>query len=289
MTQLCDGVVVRVVGSSNPAPTTIHLLCTTECQMACPGCFYKTSQARGAWTIEAGRQLVSEAKEMGVKWIALGGGEPTLWEPLSLFCEICADAGIAVAVTTNGRTLRLPSAIDAVHISHDQMHTRSSTSLVGRISEVELAIKYYRDTGVPIIGLNTNVNDTAMLDPMLLEQVDNVTLLLPKPIPDTCFSRCWRDMIRARTEFVGKYTQVCYDSCLSVLMGNGECLQGRTSIAFDQWGAASACSNIKNKIGSAGLRGAWDYVRLRDDRYPFGCLVKEAMKKNEGIKENDNG
>lgn len=277
MTQLNDAIVVRVVGPSNPAPTTIHLLCTTECQMACPGCFYKTSQARGIWTTKESSKLVSEAKEMGVKWIALGGGEPLLWAQLLPFCELCSAAGIKLAITTNGRSVMpitgMPD-ISAIHISHDQMHSKSSSSFEGRKSEVERAIHYYRAQAVPTIGLNTNANDTAMLDPEILEQVDNVTLLLPKPIPDECCSAIWRDMISARVEFIGKYTQVCYDSCLSVLMGNGKCLQGRTSIAFDQWGAASACSNGCNKVGSASLKDAWTRIRLRDDTYPRGCLLK---------------
>ena len=272
-----DCEIMRVVGPSNAAPTTLHLLCTTTCQMNCPGCFYKRPGTYGVWNIESARKLVSEAQVMGVKWIALGGGEPLLWTSMSLFEKACHEAGIKLAVTTNGMALAPGIIADAVHISHDRMHTAGYRSLVERIGHVEGAIEFYRKEGVKTIGLNTNMNDAHILDEMLLDMVDNVTLLMPKPFKPA--SKYWRDHLEEQMRRIQKHSQVCYDSCLSVLMGNGECLQGRASIAYDQWGQVSACSNISYKAKAGSLAEAWDLIRCRSNDRPSGCIL-DSMKEN---------
>lgn len=260
--------VIRVFGPSNDVPTTVHMLVTAKCSLACPGCFYRDKT--GEWTRDEATRLLLEMHVMGVKWVAVGGGEPTEWEPLSEFIDVAKDVNVKVAVTTNGHNL-LNISPDRVHVSHDKMHAQGDWDK--HCDLVLRALEHYRKMGVQRMGINTSVYDALDIREDVLAQVDTVTLVIPKPIT-TGYN--WHakvhecvDTIRAK---VSTNVTVCVDSCLSAMLG-GDCMQGRTSMSYDQNGMVSPCSNIQMKPYKVGsLAGAWSRIRCNSDKRPEGCL-----------------
>ncbi len=258
--------VVRVIGHSNNAPHSVHVMLTTRCSLNCSRCFYRRA-GPGEWTWKQAERMAREAAAMRVKWLAFGGGEPTEWSHLSRLLDLARSLGLKTAVTTNGCQL---SAInpDRVHISHDRIHAK--TDWAEREKQVLSAVKHYSARGAAV-GLNVLATDLELVSENLLRQVDNVTLLLPKPANE---KPTWLGSVRATIEQRRALTDFSVDSCLAVLLSH-RCYQGRLSMSVDQFGRASACSNTLCAATMTwhGLADAWEVVRLRDGRCPAGCLA----------------
>jgi hypothetical protein len=223
----------------------------------------------GAWSWEEAVDLVYDAVKMGVTWLAIGGGEPTEWDSIEMLIDAAASQGLKVAVTTNGTSLR-PLRANRIQVSHDGMHSEHEP-WARREAQVIRAVEYYKAI-VPEVGINTLMTDAGRVGTKLLEMVDNITLMLPKPFDQV---DGWREELAAGICHCGEHTSVYVDSCLSVLTG-GSCYQGRTSMSLNQLGQPSQCSNIPSQsVSSSKLCDLWEAVRLRDDgtARPAGCLV----------------
>lgn len=272
--------IVRQFGHANQIPHTLHVLFTTKCSLGCPGCFYRDQP--GEWPVDSAYNLVEEAARLGVRWIAIGGGEPTEWEYLiPLLHEICKH-NLRVAVTTNG-TVLLDMLPERVHISHDCMHA-GRLSWETREEEVTKAINYYRERGLEV-GLNSIVDDAYKISETLLHRIDNITLILRKPI---VLAAGWEERIRETIARCSKYTRVLGDSCLTAVLGSG-CGQGRISMSINQRGCPSVCSNIESKLWPVHpcppgkLLSAWKLVKCTESGLPDGCLVKEALHGSSSV------
>lgn len=264
----------RLIGPSNPAPYSVHLLVTAHCSRGCSGCFYRSLEP-GEWTLEQAQALCLQAGEMGVRWLALGGGEPTEWEPLEETIRVARGHGLHVAVTTANLDWQpeptgLPSR---VHISCDPMHG------IGPGAAGEMA-RFLRAQGVAEVGLNVIAGEPGFVE-RVLEEVRglDVVLLLPKPVQiDRAWLRAVAGILAASgsTQAPGR---ILVDGCLGRLLAldrgrAGRCLQGRTSMALDQLGRASVCSNVPVKVEAGSLAAAWQRIRLHSDGPAPGCLVQ---------------
>jgi hypothetical protein len=261
---------VRIFGSSNKRPDTLHMMVTTRCSLGCPGCFY-AQQEQAEWTMDQALELAGQAQKLGIKWLAIGGGEPMEWEPLDKFVMLARANRLKVAVTTNGKILRETLA-DRVHVSHDSMHVKDQT-WEERTAEVHNALDFYRDIGVQELGMNILTTDMPLVSVDTLQRISCATILLPKPFAQP--PQGWKAHLMYRLEAWSQYCTVTVDSCLAVLLGQ-QCYQGRNSMSLNQHGQFSACSNIKPHYGHCtNLEQAWDLTRCQSQDRPSGCMMEK--------------
>jgi MoaA/NifB/PqqE/SkfB family radical SAM enzyme len=210
---------------------------------------------------------------MGIKWLAIGGGEPTEWPHLKSMVNLAMKLGLKVAVTTNGVRLEpVLQTVDRVQVSHDKMHAEGSgLPWHEREAQVLKAVKYYGFAFCPV-GLNTMLGDEQAIGYRLLDAVDNITLVLPKPVVSL---KQAHSRLQTSIDHCKRYIGVCcVDSCLACLNGD-QCYQGRSSMAIDQRGMASICSNAQVRYCGSTLSEMWEAVRCKDEQPPAECLLEE--------------
>jgi molybdenum cofactor biosynthesis enzyme MoaA len=170
-----------------------------------------------------------------LKVIALGGGEPTLHSHIIEVINLLKDKRLTVGLTTNGLFIPQYEHIpDAVHVSFDSIHKTNPETLKN-------AIRKYRDLGVKRIGINHVVVDIRDVKPLFDYEVDNVLLILHKPI---IHSRKELEPIKELAE-IKKDVSVLVDSCMAKYLWNKKCWQGITSVCLNQFGLFKKCSNVK--------------------------------------------
>jgi MoaA/NifB/PqqE/SkfB family radical SAM enzyme len=272
MSKKNDSLGVRLFGGSNDTPSTLHCLVTTRCNLACNGCYYFSGKP-GEWTWDFAEDMIWQAEELGVAWLAIGGGEPTEWRYLNDFCTLASRrfAGMNVAVTTNGINCR-PINADVVHISYDQRHIEQwpEDAAANQVDTMLEIIDYYQELGCKV-GINTVLSSVPGVEDKVLKAADSITFVLDKPWdpwPE------WKKEFRQQYNRCSEFTRVSADSCIAQLMW-GRCAQGRTSMAVDQHGRYSACSNCGKKYEASGLQVGWDLVRAKGAELPEGCILEE--------------
>jgi hypothetical protein len=237
------------------APHSLHLLVTSQCNLACRPCYYRSRA--GEWGRKEALALVAEMAELGVSWLAIGGGEPLLWEPLPRVLDQARSLGIKTTVTTNGTLLR-PLRPDRVHVSHDPLHLTSR-------QQVLTALAFYRSHQAEV-GINTLAEDLSFLESLPYPEVDHVVYLLPKPAwnPDP---RHWQQVWDLAREYPEK---VWLDACLArlfcrigLLRSSLPCRQGLTSLSLQPDQQAGPCSNLSSPVRwqPGRLQQTWERVR----------------------------
>lgn len=249
-----------------PRPLTVHLLLTTTCNLDCVGCFYRRGRAREI-PFERIVELLDEFAEGGVKTIALGGGEPTLYPEINGVVEEAKRRGLYVAVTTNG-VIRHEFTVppDRVHVSYSKMHEEAIRRT--RRSPLKLlrsATEHYRRRSK--VGLNlilTDMDRLKFLDAFLGTRVDQITILLEKP--ESTFE-AWDGLF----DYIGARERYWIDACLMKLARGVGCKQGISSFCIDQNLMAYRCSNTETKTPYTTLNETWAEIRKIED-----CIIQEA-------------
>ncbi|MDY6826919.1 MAG: radical SAM protein [Bacillota bacterium] len=81
-------------------PFTILIDPTSNCNLSCKGCWAGAYKKHDSLSLNEMNRLVSEAKELGIYFIVLSGGEPFMWPHLEELCRNHPD--VAFMVYTNG-------------------------------------------------------------------------------------------------------------------------------------------------------------------------------------------
>ena len=234
--------------------------------------------APNEWSWEYAQKVLNQAYNMGIKWLAIGGGEPTEVPWLNKFLLEAYLKKIHTTVTTNGCNLGNFLEVNRIHISHDSMHAQGAAlTWEEREDQVLKAIRHYRKVA-ELIGLNVIWTDLDRIGRHLLEEVDVVTAILPKPIK---LEEGWKDKFLAAWTRCSEHVHVSVDGCLVSLAGTcagHNCSQGKISMALDQQGRASVCSNIASpRIEADKLQEQWRQIRCMDYKAtPRGCLVADV-------------
>lgn len=258
-------------GENLPFPLSVHLQVTTRCNLNCAGCWYKAAPTD--LDPEFSFRLVEEMAEAGSAWLAIGGGEPMLWEPLEKLVSQAQNLGLKVAITTNGTLLR-PVAPDRLHVSCDAMHGQP-------LEAVLQALQYYKSRRV-VVGVNhivTTAEDLRRLEE-LIPEVSTITLLLPKPPrPDKLPYETLMSFIEAHR------SKVWLDPCLvrvlraRGLLRQGGCRQGVTSMYIDVHEQVARCSNVRQRHPYRGLLPTWRELACPPDRWqPEPCILRGPVK-----------
>ena len=81
-------------------PYTILIDPTSRCNLSCKGCWAGAYDKHNSLSFNEVDRIVSEAKELGIYFIVMSGGEPTIWPHLSELCRKHSD--VAFMIYTNG-------------------------------------------------------------------------------------------------------------------------------------------------------------------------------------------
>ena len=185
----CRGEPPEPVGQTLSAPETVHLAITGRCNLSCPGCYVPPQGAGPELTATEWRGLIDQWADLHVFQLAVGGGEPLLYEGLYDLLAYARQRGIVSSLTTNGTLLtadvvrRLERAgVARVNVSwngpDDRREERSS-----------IAVRALRLLLDSTVQAGVNVLVTHALLPHLPELfahlhmlgVRRVTILRPKP------------------------------------------------------------------------------------------------------------
>lgn len=89
-------------------PYTILIDPTSKCNLNCTGCWAGAYTRHDSLSLEEVDRLVNEAKELGMYFIAMSGGEPLLWPHLEELCRRHSD--VAFMIYTNGTMINEETA-----------------------------------------------------------------------------------------------------------------------------------------------------------------------------------
>ena len=92
----------RKIGYTLVGPEVIQIPLTNRCNLQCKMCSIKHSQEDRELTASEIKQILLQAKDMGVKEAILTGGEPFLKDHIFEIGLFCKDNDIRSVVTTNG-------------------------------------------------------------------------------------------------------------------------------------------------------------------------------------------
>jgi len=211
----------------------LHLGITSKCNLNCEGCWYARKDRRDMPFKEIQR-IACEAKELGVRNVAIGGGEPLLHPEISEIVRYLKDLGFHVSITSNGTMLK-ELEVDELHLSADELHGFSSE----RLFCLKRAIEFYRKRGISI-GINHVFESVANLEWWMerFPEVDSWLVILKKPIilSDDFLKECcrlWEFFWRKKE----KHFMV--DSCFYRLFHGRQCMMGRWSLYIGVDGKAS--------------------------------------------------
>jgi len=89
-------------GFTLSAPEVVHVAITACCTRSCPGCYVSRSGGGQELTVAEWCALIDQWASMRVFQLAVGGGEPSLYEGLFDVLRYARERGIIPNLTTNG-------------------------------------------------------------------------------------------------------------------------------------------------------------------------------------------
>ncbi|MBN1247393.1 MAG: radical SAM protein [Anaerolineae bacterium] len=264
------------------APETVHLAITARCNLSCPGCYvpHPGAGAGPELTVAELRGLIAQWAHMRVFQLAVGGGEPLLYEGLFDVLAYARERSIVPNLTTNGTLLdadvirRLERAgVARVNLSWNDILSRSKDGpddgARERDRSVTRALRALLDSTLQV-GVNLLVTPALLSRlPRTLARlqtlgVRRVTILRPKP--PAIFSEavtawysanrlCRADLLRLRAILNSwrGILQLEVDSALVSLMGDADpallrwrgvhgCVAGRRICTVWPDGRVTPCS-----------------------------------------------
>jgi radical SAM protein with 4Fe4S-binding SPASM domain len=136
-------------------PWLMHVEVTTNCPLACPQCYVKAAGGRDIeWNVLAA--YIAEAGALGVRQLALSGGEPLVYPNLAAAVRLATAAGLETAIATSGVGLTAELAAElaaggvgsiwlSLNGSREEIHALSRTCF----RETVAAAGLLRQNGMP--------------------------------------------------------------------------------------------------------------------------------------------
>ena len=148
-----------------PNTRSLTIAVTAYCNLRCTGCKYGRDFMPGSqlsW--EMARDLLTDAKEAGVEYVRLYGGEPLLHPDLPKMVAHAVKIGLRVYVTTNGVLLKdkVDELYDAglrdftIGFYGVKDHYDNYVQRKGRFNDLERSLDYVREKYGMEIGLRMN-------------------------------------------------------------------------------------------------------------------------------------
>jgi pyrroloquinoline quinone biosynthesis protein E len=189
------------------APETVHLAITARCNLACPGCYLPRQGGESELTVADWCDLITQWAQMRVFQIAVGGGEPLLYDGLFEVLACAHEHGLVPNLTTNGTLLDVDTVrcLQGAGVARVNVSWNSPGGDQHRRSQCAMrALRFLLDSTMQV-GVNLLVAPTLLPHlPQVLVRlqalgVQQVTFLRPKPpaIP-TGADTTWYDANRLR-------------------------------------------------------------------------------------------
>jgi radical SAM protein with 4Fe4S-binding SPASM domain len=194
-------------GTTLSAPETVHLAITTRCNCSCPGCYVPHQEGSPELTVTDWCDLMAQWAQMRVFQIAVGGGEPLLYDGLFEVVACARQHGLVPNLTTNGTLLDKEAVLHLEEAGVARVNV-SWNSPGGADCDREQAawraLRLLLDSTIRV-GVNLLITPTLLPRlPQVLAQlqalgIPRVTVLRPKPpaIPGD-MSTAWYDSNRLR-------------------------------------------------------------------------------------------
>jgi radical SAM protein with 4Fe4S-binding SPASM domain len=176
-------------GITLSAPETVHLAITTRCNCSCPGCYIPRREGESELTIADWRDLVAQWAQMRVFQIAVGGGEPLLYDGLFEVLSCARQHGLVANLTTNGTLLDKEAVLHLEEAGVARVNVSWNSpggDDWGRGQAVRRALELLLGSTIQV-GVNMLITPTLLprLSQMLAQLralgIRRVTVLRPKP------------------------------------------------------------------------------------------------------------
>jgi MoaA/NifB/PqqE/SkfB family radical SAM enzyme len=209
------------------------------------------------------------AKDLGIKQIALGGGEPSLYPGfIEKFGKECKKNKVIVNMTTNGDGISKGNIkkfryLTLISFSFDRFKIHSKEDADRLFQKMDLTKRHKIKVGV---NLQLDPFLVKNLNPMLAEifkHADNVYLLQSKPSCIACDQELKNKILVAKSTFKRVYV----DESLRMSLGfSKSCNRGREIISIDHTGKVYKCSFDEP---FAKLKKPEELIRIVRKEYPF--------------------
>lgn len=134
-----DDAQVRLVESRQRdylrAPVNLSIYPYMACQLNCAFCYITPEKwVRHAEPVEKWVQVLQQAKAMGIPFVSILGGDPSLYPEIARLIRAFGEIGVKGSITTNG-----------LHMSQDMYDALISTDLMTPTISVQSLDKYHED------------------------------------------------------------------------------------------------------------------------------------------------
>ena len=161
---LTDHLYARASRKLIPLSGTFEL--SPVCNFACRMCYVRKTQKevcespRGILTLEDWRRIAREAREEGLLYLLLTGGEPLLWPDFWTLYDELIDTGFIVSINTNGSLIdseavarfvrRPPEKISITLYGAGDATYRRMCGADGVFMKVDQAIRSLQEAGITV-------------------------------------------------------------------------------------------------------------------------------------------
>ena len=216
----------------------------TECNLTCEMCSWKKQTI--ALPKDSLRKLILRARIVGVRVIAVTGGEPTMLPDIKDSLKYIKDNGLLVSLSTNGylepaRLKELIPYIDLVDISMDSADAALHDRIRGKVGAFNVTMKSIRLLAE--VNLRPHINVT--IRPDNFRGLHRMVPLFAGYSDSMSFTLVDTNMIKKRTErYIFSEEQLVsfyFDEIILILK---ECIKNKIRIRitpfFDDWAGKSA-------------------------------------------------
>ncbi|MHB8127906.1 MAG: radical SAM protein, partial [Mobilitalea sp.] len=173
----------------------MHIQLTDRCPLSCSQCYCPTNNAKDL-SIQVLEERVEQAAAVGIRAIALSGGEPLVYPELLKAMRIIKKHRMYIYLSTSGYGLTdefLQEMIDAgldelfisINGSSEEIHNCSRSEFSASINALKICRRVGKACSVNWVAQRTNCYDLPELVKLTIEyKVKQVCVLLLKP--DSC-------------------------------------------------------------------------------------------------------
>ncbi|WP_407357160.1 radical SAM protein [Methanolobus sp. WCC5] len=250
---------------------------TRKCPMSCKLCSSNGGEPYDPeFTFEELKEIVDQAKELGVAEISLSGGEPFTCPFLSDLCRYISDLDIDVFIFTSGNYFNEYGTVSSITLNkfnelkecgakkivfslhgsnsdiHDKM-TRKLGSFNNLLQSIENAQKVNLEVEVHVVPVKDNLNDVSLIA-NLLEKIGVKSLHLLRFVPQGRGEQ-YKDELELTDSELSHFKETLFNIM-------------KTSPIDITLGAHFSSLQLTNKHCTAGIAKA----AIRPDGYVFPCV-----------------
>lgn len=260
-------------------PYVLFFAITQRCNLRCSYCFGKYYSESGEMTYSQIKKLLLQFYALGVRRLAISGGEPLLHKDIDKVIKIAVDLGYDVGLNSNGilvpfhlKALRLLSNLSiSLDGATEKIHDKYRG--VGSFNKAMVGIKTAAKAGIPLHFCCTLTDNNLNEWPKIIDLAKKykaqvqISPLYPRIRGEggLKLAKVWEERIKTALENIIKikkisnnnifFSEKTYkllnswpdyknDTSLSKTNGHSACLAGKKMIALDCYGNLLPCVRL---------------------------------------------